>query len=71
MLGRETWVPEHLTYHVPAPEFPVHEYVGKLIKTMGEAHEALREKQWAVQTEDSEDPPLLPVRKLGIDGQLP
>jgi len=45
MLGRETQVPEHLTYNVPAPESPVHEYVGKLIKIMEEAHDALREKQ--------------------------
>jgi len=28
MLGPETRVPEHLTYHVPAPKSPVHEYVG-------------------------------------------
>jgi len=28
MLGWETLVPEHLTYHVPVPESPVHEYVG-------------------------------------------
>jgi len=27
MLGRETRVPKHLTYHVPAPESPVHEYM--------------------------------------------
>jgi len=41
MLGRETRVPEHLTYHVPMPEFPVHKYVGKLIETMRKTHEAL------------------------------
>jgi len=46
MLGREARVPEHLTYHVPAPEAPVHKYVGKLIETMEQAHEALREQQW-------------------------
>jgi len=57
MLGRETRVPAHLTYHVPAPEFPVHEYVGKLAECMRKAHDALREKQWAVRTEDSEEPP--------------
>jgi len=58
MLGRETSVPEHLTYYVLVPEFPVHEYVGKLIETMRKAHEALQEKQWAVRTEDSKEPPL-------------
>jgi len=58
MLGRETRVPERLTYHVPAPEFPVHEYVGKLVECKRKAHDALREKQWAVRTEDSEEPPL-------------
>jgi len=25
MLSRGTWVPDHLTYHVPAPKTPVHE----------------------------------------------
>lgn len=34
MLGRESPVPGHLTYHVPAPEFPVHEYTGKLIDNL-------------------------------------
>jgi len=58
MLGHETGVPEQLMYHVPAPEFPVHEYLGKLVETMRKAHEALQEKQWAVQTENSEEPPL-------------
>jgi len=58
MLGRKTTVPEHLTYHVPAPEFPIHEYVGKLVDTMRQAHRALQEKQWAVQTEDFEKPSL-------------
>jgi len=58
MLGRETRVPEHLAYHVPAPEFPIHEYVGKLVETMRKAHDVLREKQWTIRTEDSEEPPL-------------
>jgi len=54
MLGRETRVPVHLTYHVPAPESPVHEYVGKVIEIMGKAHDALRAQQWQIRTEDSE-----------------
>jgi len=58
MLGHETQVLDHLTYHVPAPESPLHEYVWKLIKIMDEAYDALREKQWNVQTEDLEEPPL-------------
>jgi len=58
VLGRETRVPEHLTYHVPALEFSVHEYVGKWVESMRKAHDALREKQWTVRTEDSEEPPL-------------
>jgi len=53
MLGRETRVPEHLTYHVPAPESPVHEYGGKLVETMGKAHDALRAQQWQIWKEDS------------------
>jgi len=58
MSGCETSVPEHLTYHVPAPEFLVHEYEGNLVECMRKAHDELREKQWAVRTEDSEKPPL-------------
>jgi len=61
MLGRETRVPEHLTYHVLAPEASVHEYVGKLIETMEQAHEALQKQQWQMRTEDSEEPPLYQV----------
>jgi len=30
MLSHETPVLEYLTYHVPAPESPIHEYVGNL-----------------------------------------
>jgi len=45
MLGRETRVPDHLICHVPAPESPVHKYVGKLVEFMGKAHDAL----WAQQ----------------------
>ena len=46
MLGRETRVPEHVTYHVPAPESNVHDYVDELVKHMRTAHEVLREQQW-------------------------
>jgi len=58
MLGRETRVPDHLTYHVPLPEGPVHEYVRELVDRMRTAHEVLREKQWQVRGEDSDEPPL-------------
>jgi len=61
MLGRETRVPEHLTYHVPTPESSVHEYVGKLIETMGKAHDALRAQQWQIRMKDSEELPLYQV----------
>jgi len=61
MLGRETQVPEHLTYHVSAPESPIHEYVGGLIEIMGKAHDALHAQQWQTRTEDSEEPPLYQV----------
>jgi len=44
MLGWETQVPENLTYRVPVPESPVHEYVENLIEVMEEAHDALLEK---------------------------
>jgi len=62
MLGRETRVLEHLTYHVPAPESPVHEYVERLIEIMGKAHDALRAQQWQICMEDSEEPRLYQVR---------
>jgi len=42
MLGQETRVLDHLIYHVPAPGSQVHEYVGKLVKIMGKAHDALQ-----------------------------
>ena len=61
MLGRETRVLEHLTYHVSAPESLVHEYVGKLIETMKKAHEALQKKQLQTRTEYSEEPPVYQV----------
>jgi len=46
MLGRETRVTELVTYHVPAPESSVHDYVDELMKRMRTAHEVLREQQW-------------------------
>jgi len=45
MLGRETRVPEHVTYHVPAPESNVHDYVDKPVKRMRTTHEVLRDQQ--------------------------
>jgi len=54
MLGRETRVPEHVTYHVPAPKSNV--------KRMRTAHEVLREQQWQVRSGDSDDPHLYKVR---------
>jgi len=61
MLGRETRVPEHVTYHVPASESNVHDYVDELVKRMRTAHEVLREQQWQVRSGDSDDPPLYKV----------
>jgi len=58
MLGRETRVPNHLTYHVPEQDHSVHEYASKLVERMKAAHEILREKQWQVRREDSDEPPL-------------
>jgi len=49
MLSCETQVLEHLTYHVPASESPVHEYLEKLIETMEGAHNIIQEKQWQVR----------------------
>jgi len=61
MLGRETRVPDHLTYHVPEQDYPVHEYASELVEQMKVAHEILWEKQWQVRKEDFEEPPLYQV----------
>jgi len=58
MLGRETRVPKHLTYYVPALESSVHEYVDELITRTKMAHEILHDQQWRVRSEDSDDHPL-------------
>jgi len=41
IFGRETRVPEHLTYHVPASKSNVHEYVDELNKHMRMGHELI------------------------------
>jgi len=46
MLGRETRVPDHLTYHIPEQDYSVHEYASELVEQMKVAHKMLREKQW-------------------------
>jgi len=57
MLGRETRVPKHLTYHAPAPESSVHEYLDEFITRMRLAHEILHEQQWELRSENSDEPP--------------
>jgi len=32
MLGRETRVPDHLTYHVPEQDSSIHEYTSELVE---------------------------------------
>jgi len=61
MLGRETQVPDHLTYHVPEQDSSVHEYASELVEQMKVAHEIMREKQWQVRNEDFEELPLYQV----------
>jgi len=61
MLGRETRVPDHLTYHIPEPDHSIHEYASELVEQMKVAHEILQEKQWQVQQEDSDEPPVYQV----------
>jgi len=61
MLGRKRRVPEHVTYHVLALESSVHDYVDELVKCMRTAHEMLREQQWHVRSDDSDDLPLYMV----------
>jgi len=48
---------DHLTYHVPEQDSSVHEYASELVERMRVAHKMLREKQWQVQREDSDEPP--------------
>jgi len=62
MLGRQMRSYEHLTYHVPAPKNSVHKYVDELITCMRTAHEILREQQWQLRSEDSDDPLLYKKR---------
>jgi len=61
MLGRETRVPDHLTYHIPEQDYSIHEYASELVEKMKVAHEILWEKQWQVRKENSEEPPLYQV----------
>jgi len=58
MLGKETRVPEHVTYHVPAPESNVHNKLDELTKRMRTADEVLREQQWQHRSGDFDDYPL-------------
>jgi len=57
MLGRKTQVPDHLTYHILEQDYSVHEYASELVEQMKVTHKILREKQWQVRKEDSEEPP--------------
>jgi len=61
ILERKTRVPEHVTYHVPAPESSVHDYVDMLVKRMRTAEKVLREQEWQVRSSDPGDPPLYKV----------
>jgi len=61
MLGRETRVPDHLSYHIPEQDYSIHDYVSGLVENMQVAHKILREKQWQVQQEDSSEPPFYQV----------
>jgi len=61
MLGRQTRVPDHFTYHVPEQDCSVREYASELVKRMKAAHDMLREKQWQVRQKDSEESPLYHV----------
>jgi len=58
MLGRETRVPEQVTYHVRAPESNIHDKVDELTKRMRTADKVLDEQQWQHRSGDSDDSPL-------------
>jgi len=61
MLGRETLVPDHFNYHIPEQDYAIHEYASGLVEKMQVTHEILWEKQWQVQQDDSNEPPLYQV----------
>jgi len=61
MLGQETRVSEHLTYHLLTPESNDQEYVDELITRMRMAHEVLREQQWQLRSGNFDNPPLSKV----------
>jgi len=61
MLGRETRAPDHLTYHIPEQDYSIYEYASGLVEKMQVTHKILQEKQWQVQQEDSNGPPLYQV----------
>jgi len=61
MLGQETWVPDHVTYHVPEQDYSVNENASELVERMKVAHKMLWKKQWQVQQEDYKDPPFYQV----------
>jgi len=61
MLSQESRVPDHLTYHVREQDCSVYKYASKLVERMKTAHQMLREKQWQVRREDSEEQPLSQV----------
>jgi len=61
MLGRETWVSDHLTCHIPGHKCSVHESVEELVECMRAAHNMFCEKQWQVQREKFKKPLLYQV----------
>jgi len=67
MLGQKTWVPDHLTYHVPDHENSVHKYVGKLVKCMRVAYAHFARSNGRCGERILRSPPLL-GGGLGLDG---
>ena len=57
MLGREVRLPDQLILPTQPPEQP-NQYVLDLHERLAAAHQAIRDKQMQVRSEDSEEPPL-------------
>jgi len=62
MLGLETRVPDHLTYHVPDSESSAQRYVEELVEHMRTTHNMLCEQQCQLWEEDFEEHPLYQAR---------
>ena len=58
MFGRELRLPDSLLTGAPSLEQTDQEYVDSLQQNLAEVGRRLREQQWSLRTDTSEEPPL-------------